>query len=329
MNTIKFEISSPENISYFVFDCPIIKNSDIKNAVPLLLRKYYPFTDQKIVSDFIVVKKKLIVFVAPSDYINKFHADNIMLISLPAFVIRNYKMNEFMIITKGSVLYFNAEKNIIESSVYSDKSKLIEFLDKWNLNSFSDRVKFFITDDVPSDIISFIESRFKYFIKLEIASGSKKIFCMKNCIFSHEKKTSNNVCGFFLLFMLLMLCIFAICFMSLSYKLKERKRILSLINNQLSAKKEQRTDSKLPVVFENREPVLYLLDELVSADNQLYISKFSVEGGDFYITAETKDAVGFINRLEFSERIHNIKYEKIISKGNSLEEISLKGNVNE
>ena len=33
MNTIKFEISSPENISYFVFDCPIIKNSDIKNAV--------------------------------------------------------------------------------------------------------------------------------------------------------------------------------------------------------------------------------------------------------------------------------------------------------
>ena len=180
MNTIKFEISSPENISYFVFDCPVIKNSDIKNAVPLLLRKYYPFTDQKIVSDFIVVKKKLIVFVAPSDYINKFHADNIILISLPAFVIRNYKMNEFMIITKSSVLYFNAEKNIIESSVYSDKSKLIEFLDKWNLNSFSDRVKFFITDDVPSDIISFIESRFKYFIKLEISSGSKKIFCMKN-----------------------------------------------------------------------------------------------------------------------------------------------------
>ena len=152
---------------------------------------------------------------------------------------------------------------------------------------------------------------------------------MKNCIFSHEKKTSNNVCGFFLLFMLLMLCIFAICFMSLSYKLKERKRILSLINNQLSVKKEQRTDSKLPVVFENREPVLSLLDELVSADNQLYISKFSVEGGNFYITAETKDAVGFINRLEFSERIHNIKYEKIISKGNSLEEISLKGSVNE
>lgn len=113
MNTIKFEISSPENISYFVFDCPVIKNSDIKNAVPLLLRKYYPFTDQKIVSDFIVVKKKLIVFVAPSDYINKFHADNIILISLPAFVIRNYKMNEFMIITKSSVLYFNAEKNII------------------------------------------------------------------------------------------------------------------------------------------------------------------------------------------------------------------------
>ena len=71
-----------------------------------------------------------------------------------------------LIIGKPKNKHITIIKKATSSSVYSDKSKLIEFLDKWNLNSFSDRVKFFITDDVPSDIISFIESRFKYFIKL-------------------------------------------------------------------------------------------------------------------------------------------------------------------